>query len=138
MPGRGGLARAVDDRSGGVVAAHRVDSDGEQAAMRRNGSADVDDDAVSCTSRTMGHTTCGSLAAAQRGQTLRGGCASFHAPARRLRDFDLDFFFLGTATVGLPPWIETVGGYRSKRRFGSTVRKGCIALSADRAIVQLR
>jgi hypothetical protein len=24
---------------------------------------------------------------------------SFHAPARRLRDFDFDFFFFGTAIV---------------------------------------
>ena len=47
----------------------------------------------------LGHTVCGSFAAAHRGQTLRDGLPSFHAPERRLRDFDLDFFFLGTATV---------------------------------------
>jgi hypothetical protein len=46
-----------------------------------------------------GHTVCGSLALPQRGHTLRGGALSFHAPARRLRDFDFDFFFFGTAIV---------------------------------------
>jgi hypothetical protein len=30
---------------------------------------------------------------------LRAGLPSFQAPERRLRDLDLDFFFLGTATV---------------------------------------
>jgi hypothetical protein len=39
------------------------------------------------------------LALPQRGQTLRAGAASFHALARRLRDFDFDFFFFGTAIV---------------------------------------
>jgi hypothetical protein len=46
-----------------------------------------------------GHTVCGSLAAEHRGQTLRDGADSFHAPARWLRDFDFDFFFFGTATA---------------------------------------
>jgi hypothetical protein len=46
-----------------------------------------------------GQTVCGSLALPQRGQSLRDGLPSFHAPERRLRDFDFDFFFLGTATV---------------------------------------
>jgi len=41
----------------------------------------------------------GSLAAAHRGHTLRAGTDSFHAAARWLRDFDFDFFFLGTATA---------------------------------------
>jgi hypothetical protein len=36
---------------------------------------------------------------------LRDGLPSFHAPERRLRDFDLDFFFLGTATV-VSLWFE--------------------------------
>jgi hypothetical protein len=30
---------------------------------------------------------------------LRAGIVIFHALARRLRDFDLEVFFLGTATV---------------------------------------
>jgi hypothetical protein len=46
-----------------------------------------------------GHTVCGSLALPHRGHTLRAGASSFHAPARRLRDFDFDFFFFGTAIV---------------------------------------
>jgi len=37
----------------------------------------------------------------QRGQRLRDGASSFQADARVLRLFDFDFFFLGTATVGL-------------------------------------
>lgn len=41
----------------------------------------------------------GSLAAAHRGQTLRDGADSFQLLARRLRVFDFDFFFLGTATA---------------------------------------
>lgn len=45
-----------------------------------------------------GQTVCGVLALAQRGQVLRAGAASFQLPARRLRVFDFDFFFLGTAT----------------------------------------
>ncbi len=46
-------------------------------------------------------TVCGVLALPQRGQVLRGGAVSFHALARWLRVFDLDFFFFGTATSGL-------------------------------------
>ena len=44
------------------------------------------------------HTVCGSLAAPHRGHTLRAGAPSFQAPARWLRVFIFDFFFLGTAT----------------------------------------
>ena len=45
-----------------------------------------------------GHTVWGSLALLHRGQMLRDGAPSFHAPARWLRVFILDFFFFGTAT----------------------------------------
>src|SRR5262249_51641649 len=45
------------------------------------------------------HTRWGSLAAPHRGQTLRGGAETVHALARRLRLFDLDVFFLGTAML---------------------------------------
>jgi hypothetical protein len=48
------------------------------------------------------HTVWGSFADPQRGQRLRDGAASFHEPARWLRVFIFDFFFLGTATVLLP------------------------------------
>jgi hypothetical protein len=46
----------------------------------------------------LGQTTCGSLPRRHCGQTLRGGAASDHAPARRLRLFIFEVFFLGTAT----------------------------------------
>ena len=45
---------------------------------------------------------CGVLALPQRGQVLRAGVPSFHEPARRLRVFIFDFFFLGTATARSP------------------------------------
>jgi hypothetical protein len=47
----------------------------------------------------LAHTTCGNFTASQRGQVLRAGGSSVHADARRLRLFDFDVFFLGTATV---------------------------------------
>lgn len=45
------------------------------------------------------HTVWGSLAAWQRGQVLREGADRRQLDARRMRVFDFDFFFLGTATV---------------------------------------
>jgi hypothetical protein len=42
------------------------------------------------------HTTCGSFADEQRGQTLRAGTSIVHAEARWLRLLDFDFFFFGT------------------------------------------
>ncbi len=48
-----------------------------------------------------GQTVCGVFALPHRGQVLRAGASSFQADARVLRLFDFDFFFLGTATVGL-------------------------------------
>jgi hypothetical protein len=45
------------------------------------------------------HTTWGSLAAPQRGQTERAGAFTVHAEARRLRLLALEVFFLGTATA---------------------------------------
>lgn len=45
------------------------------------------------------HTVCGTLALPHRGQRLRGGALSCQALARRLRVFDLDVFFFGTAIV---------------------------------------
>ena len=65
----------------------------------------------SCTSRTTG-TPCAGSSPPQRGHTLRAGASSFQAPARRLRDFDFDFFFLGTAIVGLRDEIRAAPGYR--------------------------
>src|SRR5215218_3641842 len=59
-----------------------------------------------------GQTVCGRLAEPQRGHTLREGASSFQAPARRLRLFDFDFFFLGTAMVlsGGMRLMEAIGG----------------------------
>ena len=45
------------------------------------------------------HTTWGSLVALQRGQMLRGAGLSVQLEARRLRLFDLEVFFFGTAMV---------------------------------------
>ena len=50
----------------------------------------------------VGQTTWGTLAEPQRGHSERAGSDSRHAPARRLRAFDFDRFFLGTAIVGKP------------------------------------
>ena len=50
----------------------------------------------------LGHTTWGSLADPHRGQSERAGSESRHAPARWLRAFDFDRFFLGTAIVRKP------------------------------------
>jgi hypothetical protein len=47
----------------------------------------------------VGHTVWGCLAEPHLGHMLRDGVASFQAPARRLRLFDFDFFFFGTAIV---------------------------------------
>ena len=45
------------------------------------------------------HTTCGSFVALQRGQILRGAGLSVQLDARRLRLFDFEVFFFGTAMV---------------------------------------
>jgi hypothetical protein len=44
-------------------------------------------------------TMCGRFTAPQRGQVLRDGAVSVQADARRLRLFDFEVFFLGTAIV---------------------------------------
>lgn len=49
---------------------------------------------------------CGVLALPQRGQRLRAGTFSFHALARRLRVFDFEVFFFGTAIVG--PFVAVI------------------------------
>jgi hypothetical protein len=48
----------------------------------------------------LGQTVCGIFAAEQRGQLLRATVPILQLLARRLRVFDLDFFFFGTA-IGL-------------------------------------
>ena len=64
------------------------------------------------------HTVCGSLAAAQRGQMLRDGALRRHDPARWLWVFIFDFFFLGTATRGLP-YLNEPGKVNSEFHFSS-------------------
>ena len=54
------------------------------------------------------HTVWGIFAAPQREHTLRAGAFSVHALARRLRLFDLEVFFLGTATA-LAPLVGAKG-----------------------------
>jgi hypothetical protein len=46
------------------------------------------------------------LALPQRGHRLRAGALSFQALARRLRVFDFDVFFFGTAIVHFPRWDD--------------------------------
>jgi hypothetical protein len=80
-----------------MVAAHGVDGDGEH---RRSGRGQATSIAMRFLYQPQfGHTVCGVLALPHRGQVLRAGAPSFQAPARRLRVFDFDFFFFGTATV---------------------------------------
>src|SRR4051812_27046630 len=70
------------------------------------------------------HTTWGSLAAPQRGHRLRLGASRRQADARRLRLFDLEVFFFGTAIV-----VPEVGGGAHRATGG---------LGASRAIVATR
>jgi hypothetical protein len=49
-----------------------------------------------------GQTVCGVFALPQCGQRLRGGALSCHALALRLRVFDFEVFFFGTAIVRSP------------------------------------
>jgi hypothetical protein len=88
-----------ENLAGGPITAHRINGDRQHR--------ECVDHPTSTATRSLyqpqaGHTVCGSLAAAQRGHTLRGGADSFHAPARWLRVFIFDFFFLGTATAVFP------------------------------------
>jgi len=81
------------------------------------------------------HTVCGSLADPQRGQRLRGGASSCQELARRLRVFDFDVFFFGTAIVRFPrPGDRSPTGSRSDRvRVAGSAHpchKGRITLSA--------
>lgn len=57
-------------------------------------------------------TVWGSFVARQRGHTLRDGAPRRQLDARRILVFDLDFFFLGTATVvslGIEAHLPTSG-----------------------------
>src|SRR3954464_12972086 len=111
-----------EDLVGRSIAAHRVNGD-------RQHQGGFTAQPTSTATRSLyqphaGHTVCGSLAAAQRGQMLRAGAPSFHAPARWLRVFIFDFFFLGTA-------IWTPGGASQPRR--SRTKSGARRLTAKHA-----
>jgi hypothetical protein len=87
-----------------MVAAHGVDREGEHRLGGRG-------QATSIATRflyqpQLGHTVCGVLALPQRGHRLRAGALSFQALARRLRVFDFDVFFFGTAIVHFPRWDD--------------------------------
>ena len=98
-----GLDGAGDDLARRPVAAHGVDGD-RQHRLRKLGDG-CGATAIkrrrwrrgSCTSRRRGRPCAGAWRCRTAGTMLRAGAASFHAPARRLRDFDFDFFFFGTA-----------------------------------------
>ena len=86
---------------------------GHRPSHRRRSAASTDgcDQPTSMATRSLyqpqaGHTVCGSLAAAQRGTRCAPVPSSFQAPARWLRVFDFDFFFLGTA-IGSSSFDET-------------------------------
>jgi hypothetical protein len=64
------------------------------------------------------HARCGRLVAPQRGQALRADGPSRHDDARRLRLFDFDIFFFGTA-MGVP---ASCG--RRRRRVADTTSEG--------------
>jgi len=88
------LTGAGDDLRRGAVAPHRVDGYGKVRACH----------SISIACRPWyqpqcGQTTCGSFVRRHCGQMLRGGSLSVQAEARRLRLFDFEVFFLGTAIV---------------------------------------
>jgi hypothetical protein len=60
------------------------------------------------------HTMCGTLVAPQRGQLLRGATERVQAEARRLRLFDFEVFFLGTAIFLGPLLVVRIGGRVAK------------------------
>ena len=70
-------------------------------SITQGGRSDVDGDAV-LVPAAGGADDVGQLGGAAPGQSERAGSESRHAPARWLRAFDFDRFFLGTAIVGKP------------------------------------
>ena len=75
---------------------------GKHQAVDR--SADVDGDAVLVPAAGGAHRVRAAWRRRTAGTALRAGASSCHAPARWLRVFDFDFFFLGTAIVGILSW----------------------------------
>lgn len=95
-----GRVSSSNDLPGSAIAPHRIDRDREH---QFGPAAQPTSTATRSLYQPQAlHTVWGNLADPQRGQMLRDGAANFHAPARWLRVFIFDFFFLGTATVVLP------------------------------------
>jgi hypothetical protein len=110
-----------------MIAAHCVYRNGQHVG---SGSPDQP---TSMTTRFLyqphdGQTVCGVFALPQREQVLRAGASSFQADARVLRLFDFDFFFLGTATVGLQRF-QDCGVWCT---LGNTAAPGYRAIAAER------
>src|SRR4051794_17286106 len=88
--------RPGEDVARRLVATHRIERDRQHA----DGPAQPTSTATrSLYQPQLGHTVCGSLAAAHRGQTLRAGACRRMLADLRLCVFDFDFFFLGTAMM---------------------------------------
>ena len=69
------------------------------------------------------------MASPHRGQELREEGRSFHAAARRLRVFDLEVFFFGTAIVNLKKLARRGPAKQANiTRFGANDRSQCAAL----------
>jgi hypothetical protein len=88
---------ASENFTGGTVTTHRINGDWQHIR-------DLDNQSMVIATRPLyqphtPHTVCGNLAEAQRGHVLRDGASRRQFEARRIRVFDFDFFFLGTATV---------------------------------------
>ena len=97
LPGSG------HDLARGPVAAHGVDRDrkgGERLTCRPRAASRHYSTSSACRplyQPQFGQTTWGSLAVVHWGHTERAGAFSTQLDARRLRLFDLEVFFLGTA-----------------------------------------
>ncbi len=103
---RGCLRRQPDEPQRELVLEHR-----RRPWRRRLRGASLGNQPTSTTTRSRyqphdGHTVCGVFALPQRGHRLRAGTLSRQALARRLRVFDFDVFFFGTAIVRFPRWDD--------------------------------
>src|SRR5207249_10033688 len=83
----------------------------------------------------LGQTVWGSLAWWHCGHSLRAGASTRQAEARRLRLFDFEVFFLGTAMSGLSLVALEVGAQRVER---VPPRVVVGARTAARALVEVR
>ena len=117
---------------GRPVAAHRVDGDREQHRWA-GGSGDVDGDAVLVPAAGRAHRVRHLGAAAARAHAARPARRASSAPARRLRVFDFDFFFLGTAIVvsGQEIGLVQASGDVASRTYAPATRRAGKLFSAS-------